>query len=110
MNLTRKLSVAGLLVVVVSAVVACGSDDDGGGSAAKLASCKQLCDKSATAACAFTVPADICKEVCDAHAQASAACQDALKASSDCQLAAPDVCSPTGCEAQSNAYQQACGK
>ena len=110
MNFTRKLWVSGLLLAVLGGVVACGGDDDdgGGGSAAKLASCKQVCDKSATASCVISLPVDTCKQLCDAHAKAPVACQDALKAVSDCQLAQADVCSASGCDAQETAYQQAC--
>lgn len=110
MKLFQKVCAGGLLLVVFGGVVACGSDDDGGGSAAKLESCKQVCEKSATANCFISIPVDTCKELCDAHAQASAACQDALKASSDCQLASADVCTAAGCDAQETAYQQACSK
>jgi hypothetical protein len=95
-------------LVAFGGVVACGSDDEGGGSAAKLESCKQVCEKSATAKCLISLPVGACKELCDAHAQAKPACQDALKASSDCQLASADVCTAAGCDAQGTAYQQAC--
>ena len=88
--------------------VGCGDDEDS--SAGKLESCKQVCDRSATAACGLSVPVDLCKQLCDAHAQAPAACQDALKAVSDCQLTQTDVCAATGCDAQETAYQAACGK
>jgi hypothetical protein len=112
MTIARKLSVFGLLFVSLGGVVACGDDDDdsGGSSAAKLASCKQVCDKSATASCVISLPIDVCKQLCDAHAQLSAACQDALKGVSDCQLASADVCTAAGCDAQETAYQQACTK
>ena len=111
MNFARKLSISGWLLVVVAGVVGCGDDGgDGGSSAAKLASCKQVCDKSATASCVISIPADTCKQFCDVFAQASAACQDALKAYSDCQLASADVCTAPGCDAQQAAYEQACGK
>jgi hypothetical protein len=92
------------------AFVAVACDDDENDSAAKLESCKQVCDKSATAACGLAFPVDVCKQLCDAHAQASAACQDALKATSDCQLTQANVCAGTGCEAQDDAYQAACSK
>ena len=109
MNIMRKLGVSVVLLALVGAT-ACGSDDDdsGGGSAAKLASCKQVCDKSV--ACPIAFPADTCKQLCDAHAQAPVACQDALKAVSDCQLAQADVCAASGCDAQETAYQAACSK
>ena len=108
MNYLRKLCGATVLLALVA--VACG-DDEADNSAAKLASCKQVCDKSATAMCGLNlVPADLCKQFCDAHAQAPAACQDALKAQSDCQLTKADVCAGTGCEAQDTAYQTACSK
>jgi hypothetical protein len=111
MNIARKLRISGLLLVVLAGVVACGDDDDdGGGSAAKLASCKQVCDKSATASCVISLPVDTCKQLCDAHAQTPVACQDALKAVSDCQLASADVCTAAGCDAQETAYQMACTK
>ena len=112
MNFLRKLCGLGLvLAVAVGGVVACGGgDDNGGGSAAKLVSCKQVCDKSATASCPISLPADTCKQICDAHAQAPVACQDALKAVSDCQLTLADICSASGCDAQETAYQQACSK
>ena len=109
MNLLGKLRVSSLLIAMVGGVVACGGDDDGGGgSAAKLESCKQVCAKSST--CPISFPIDTCKQLCDAHAQAPAACQDALKAVSDCQLAQADVCSASGCDAQETAYEQACSK
>lgn len=111
MNLMRKLWVSSLLLAVVGGVVACGGgddDDSGGGNAAKLASCKQVCDKSAN--CPIAFPADTCKQICDAHAQASAACQDALKTVSDCTLAQADVCAIAGCDDQETAYQNACAK
>jgi hypothetical protein len=109
MRLFQKVCAGGLLLVAFGGVVACGSDDDGG-SSAKLESCKQVCDKSATANCFISIPADTCKSVCDAFAQASASCQDALKALSDCQLTSADVCTSAGCDSQEAAYQQACSK
>lgn len=108
MKLFQKVCAGGLLVIAFGGVVACGSDDDGGGSAAKLESCKKVCEKSATANCVISLPVDACKELCDAHAQTKAACQDALKAVSDCQLASADVCTAAGCDAQETTYQQAC--
>ena len=111
MSSMRKLSISALLFAVIAGVTACGGDDDdSGGSAAKLASCKQVCDKSATASCLISLPADTCKKLCDAYAQAPTACQDAVKAVSDCQLAQTDICSIAGCDAQETAYQQACTK
>jgi hypothetical protein len=110
MNLLRKLCVSSLLLAVVGGVVGCSSDDDnGGGSTAKLASCKQVCDKSGACPNAIFTVAD-CKQLCDAFAQASASCQDALKAESDCQLAQADVCANTGCDAQQSAFNTACSK
>jgi hypothetical protein len=110
MNFLRKLCGFGLvLAVALGGAVACGGgDDNGGGSAAKLASCKQVCDKSAAVPCPISFPVDACKQLCDAHAQAPVACQDALKAVSDCQLAQADICSASGCDAQETAYQTAC--
>jgi len=110
MSFARKLRISAVLLALVAGAVACGSDDDGGGSSAKLASCKQVCEKSATASCALMIPIDTCKQLCDAHSQASSACQDALKAVSDCQLTSSDVCTAAGCDAQESAYQQACSK
>ena len=110
MKLFQRMCGAVLLLAVFGGVVACGSDDEGGSSTAKLESCKQVCDQSSTANCLITLPADTCKEICGAFAQASAACQDALKAFSDCQLASADVCTAPGCDAQNAAYQQACSK
>jgi hypothetical protein len=110
MNFGRKLCISGLVLALLAGVVACGDDDDSGGSEAKLASCKQVCDKSATASCVISLPVDTCKQLCDAFAQTSAACQDALKAVSDCQLTQADVCAVAGCDAQETAYQQACSK
>ena len=110
MKLFQKVCAGGLLLIAFGGVVACGSDDEGGSSTAKLESCKQVCDKSSTANCALSLPVDACKELCDAFAQASASCQDALKASSDCQLASADVCTAAGCDAQETAFQQACSK
>jgi hypothetical protein len=109
MNVMRSVCISSLLFAVVGGVVACGGDDgDGGGSAAKLESCKQMCEKAEAAHCPITLGLDACKQICDAHAQAPAACQDALKAVSDCQLAQADACSASGCDAQETAYQQAC--
>jgi hypothetical protein len=105
MNLLRKL--CGATVLLALAAVACG-DDEPENSAAKLESCKKVCDKSASASCGLTIPADVCKQFCDVHAQAPAACQDALKSLSDCQLTQADVCAGTGCEAQDTAYEAAC--
>ena len=112
MKLIQKLCVSAFLVVLVGCVVACGSDDsnNGGGSSAKLESCKQVCAKQATAKCPISLPLDACNQICDAHAQASSACQDALKAVSDCELTQADVCAIAGCDAQETAYQQACQK
>jgi len=111
MNFLRNLKPTGLLIAVVLGVVGCGSDDGGGGdSSAKLASCKQACEKQSTANCAISLPLDTCKQFCDAHAQASSACQDALKALSDCQLTQSDICSDSGCDAQTTAYDAACSK
>ena len=110
MNFARKLCISGLLLVVLAGVVACGDDDDSGGSAAKLVSCKQVCEKSAAASCVISLPVDACKQLCDAYAQTSAACQDAVKAVSDCQLTQADVCAISGCDAQETAYQTACSK
>ena len=110
MNFLRNLGTTSLLMAVFIGVVGCSSDDDGGDSSAKLASCKQVCEKQATATCPISFPLETCKQVCDAHAQAPAACQDALKALSDCQLTQADVCSDSGCDAQSSAYDAACSK
>jgi len=101
-----------LLIAVILGVVGCGSDDsnNSGNNSAKLASCKQVCEKQAAASCPIAFPVDDCKQICDAHSQASAACQDALKANSDCQLAQADICSGSGCDAQENAYTAACSK
>jgi hypothetical protein len=110
MKLMHKLFISMSMLALVGGVAACGGDDDdSGGSAAKLQSCKQFCDKQATASCPISLGADACKQICDAHAQAPAACQDALKALSDCQLALADACSASGCEMQETAYNQACG-
>ncbi|HYQ04782.1 MAG TPA: hypothetical protein VER96_39175 [Polyangiaceae bacterium] len=108
MNSLRKLSVTGLLAAVLVVVVGCGGDDSNSGSnnSAKLESCKQVCDKSVN--CPIAFPADTCKQLCDAHSQASAACQDALKAVSDCQLKQADICADTGCDSESTAYNTAC--
>lgn len=108
MKLFQKVCAGGLLLVAIGGVVACGSDDDGGGSAAKLESCKKVCEKSSTANCPISIPVADCKELCDAHAQAKPACQDALKGVSDCQLASTDVCTAAGCDAQETTYAQAC--
>lgn len=107
MNFLRNLATTSLLLGVGLGVVGCGGDD-GGDSSAKLASCKQVCEKQSTVTCPISFPLDACKQLCDAHAQAPAACQDALKALSDCQLMQTDVCSDTGCETQSTAYDAAC--
>ena len=109
MNSFAKLGITSLLLAVVGIVGCGGDDDDAGASSAKLASCKQVCEKSSAASCAISLPVDTCKQICDAHAQTPAACQDALKALSDCQLAQADVCSDTGCDSQDTAYNQACG-
>ena len=42
--------------------------------------------------------------------QTPVACQDALKVVSDCQLALPDICMIEGCDAEEEAYHQACSK
>ena len=107
MNIGRKLCAISMLLAW--AAVGCG-DDEESSSTAKLESCKQVCDKSATASCVLMLPVDLCKQVCDAHAQAPAACQDALKAVSDCQLTQTDICTASGCDAQETAYQMACPK
>lgn len=108
MNLKGISGSCAVLLALSFGVVACGDDDEGSGSAAKLASCKQVCEKQASASCPISLPIDACKQICDAHSQASAVCQDALKALSDCQLTQPDVCAASGCDAQETAYQQAC--
>jgi hypothetical protein len=112
MKLMRKVVVSMCLLTLTGGLLtACGGDDDDGdSSAAKLASCKQVCDKSGGAMCPISLPVDTCKQLCDAHAQAPVACQDALKALSDCQLTQTDVCAASGCDAQETAYQQACTK
>ncbi|HYQ43296.1 MAG TPA: hypothetical protein VER11_15050 [Polyangiaceae bacterium] len=107
MKFLRNLASTSLLMAVVLGVVGCG-DDGGGDSSAKLASCKQVCEKQSTVTCPISFPLETCKQLCDAHAQAPAACQDALKALSDCQLMQADICSDSGCETQSNAYDAAC--
>jgi hypothetical protein len=63
---------------------------------------------SRRANCAISIPVDDCKAICDLFGGASAACQDAMKAMSDCQLASTDVCTAPGCDAQETAYSQAC--
>lgn len=109
MNLFRNLGTTSLLMAVVVGVVGCGGDDNGGGgSSVKLASCKQVCEKQSMVTCPISFPLEACKQICDAHAQAPAACQDALKALSDCQLTQPDICSDSGCQTQSDAYDAAC--
>jgi hypothetical protein len=111
MKLMRKVLVSTFLLALTGGLLtACGDDDDGDSSAAKLASCKQVCDKSSMATCPISLPVDTCKQICDAHAQTPVACQDALKAVSDCQLTQTDVCAVAGCDAQETAYQQACSK
>jgi hypothetical protein len=107
MKFLRKLR--GATIVLAWVAIACG-DDEEGNSAAKLESCKKVCDKSATASCGLNIPAEVCKQLCDAHAHTPAACQDALKSVSDCQLTQTDVCAGTGCEAQDTAYEAACSK
>jgi hypothetical protein len=112
MKLMRKVLVSTFLFVSVGGwLTACGGedeDDDAASSAAKLEPCKQVCEKSVMVMCEFTLPVDACSQICEAHAQAPAACQDALKALSDCQLRAVDVCLVTGCDAEETAYDQAC--
>ena len=107
MNYLRKLCGATVLLAFVA--VACG-DDEEDHSAAMLESCKKVCDKSATAMCGGLDLGDFCKQVCDAYVQAPAACQDAVKAVSDCQLTQADICADTGCDAQNTAYETACTK
>src|SRR6187200_1356959 len=104
----RSALVLATVLVLAGAVTGCGGDDDEDNSASKLESCKQLCDEQATAACPLMLPADTCKQFCDLFAQAPAACQDAMKTASDCQLAQPDVCDIAACEQEESAYQQAC--
>ena len=104
-----RLLVALLLTAVAG--TACGGDDDdgdGGGSAAELESCKLVCNNMEAAACPISFPADICKMFCDAFASTSATCRQAVKMVSDCQLTLSDICSVQGCEAEEQAYQQAC--
>lgn len=108
MKLTKKLCILSCLFGLLGMVTACGSDDDKGGGAAKLESCKQLCDKQAAANCPLNLGADVCKQFCDAFAQAPAACQDASKAASDCQLAQADVCATDACKSQEMAVENAC--
>ena len=97
-----------VLLLGLLGTVACGDDDDSsGGGAAAVASCKQVCAKTSGKPCDL-FGAEVCNQICDAHAQAPAACQNALKAVSDCQLAQADICSAAGCDQQETAYQQAC--
>lgn len=105
-----KKIVGAVLLLGLMGTVACGDDDDdSSGGAAAVASCKQVCTKMSGANCPLDLGADFCNQVCDAHTQAPAACQNALKAVSDCQLAQADICSMAGCDQQQTAYQQACG-
>lgn len=108
MNLKQISGSCAVLLALGFGVTGCGDDNDSSGSPAKLASCKQVCEKAATASCPISLPLDACKQICDAHAQTPAACQDALKALSDCQLTQADICTAPGCDAQETAYQQAC--
>ena len=111
MKFLRKVVVSTFLVALTGGLLtACGDDDDGDSTAAKLESCKQVCEKTATAMCVISLPLDTCKQFCDAHAQTPVACQNALKAVSDCQLTQADVCAAPGCDTQEAAYQQACTK
>jgi hypothetical protein len=109
MTSIKKIAFAVLLLGLMG-TVACGGDDDdsSGGGAAAIASCKQVCTKTSGAKCALDLGVELCNQICDAHAQAPAACQNALKAVSDCQLAQADICSAAGCDQQETAYQQAC--
>ena len=107
MKFTRLVFVSTFLLGASVMLPACGSDDNGG-SAAKLASCKQVCDKSANCQSPIQISVADCKTFCDVFAQGSAACQDALKAQSDCELAAADICNVTGCDAQEMAVNTTC--
>ena len=108
MRSARSTLILSLMLGVAGALTACGDDDDG--SAARLQSCKLVCEKFASAACLISIPVDTCNQLCDAHAQTPVACQDALKVVSDCQLALPDICMIEGCDAEEEAYHQACSK
>ncbi len=108
--MTYDRSLLVLVMFLGLAVGACGGDDDDeeGSSAAKLESCKQLCDAQAAASCPSIFDVATCKQFCDAFTQAPSACQDAMKASSDCQLAQQDVCSTDACQVEEDAVTQAC--
>ena len=108
MNSIQRVCAISFLFGLFGAVTACGSDDDKGGGGAE--SCKQVCDKQAAAKCPNPLgfSTDDCKQFCDAFAQGSTACKDALKADSDCQLKLSDVCSDMGCETQDAAVDKAC--
>jgi hypothetical protein len=98
-----------LLALLLGLASACGGDDEEDDSAARLASCKQACDAVVEANCQIAFPADTCKDLCDVYAQTSVACQQAIKATSDCQLAQADVCDTSACSTEQQAAQQACG-
>ena len=107
MQFTRLVFVSTFLLDANLMLAACDNDDNKN-SSAKLASCKQVCDKSANCQGPIQISVADCKTLCDAFAQGSAACQDALKAQSDCELAAADICNVTGCDAQEMAVNTAC--
>jgi hypothetical protein len=111
MSSIQRVCAISIFFGLFGAVTACGSDDDKGGGAE---GCKQVCDKQAAAKCpspgGITITTDDCKQFCDAFAQISTACKDALKAESDCQLKLSDICSDTGCQTQEDAVGQACTK
>ncbi|HVJ19016.1 MAG TPA: hypothetical protein VM686_26530 [Polyangiaceae bacterium] len=97
-------------LALTAMITACGGDDDdddgGGSSAAAIASCKQVCAEQAAGNCSL-FPVDACNQLCDAFAQASPACQSAMKSVSDCQLE-QGVCDVAVCDDEEMAFQQAC--
>jgi hypothetical protein len=106
--MTHHGSALFLAAILGLALGACGDDEDEDDSAARLASCKQVCDEQAAAACPFMLPAETCKQFCDIFARADAACQEGMQRFSDCQLAQPDICDTSACEAEQSAFSQAC--
>lgn len=91
---------------------ACGSDDDGGGggnSGAAESSCRSYCDKDQAAGCGSYDSASQCySDECTFVPGAPQGCLDAIKAYYDCLGAAADVCSLSNCQAEGDAYFQAC--
>ncbi len=92
-----------VVAVIATCSAACGSssNEPAGSSAAAVDSCNKVCDKEAEKMCPnpFMLTVEQCKQLCAAVAAASPACQAQLKAKSDCELAADNICmTPESCQ------------